>query len=647
MSESLFVIGLPIDSRTLGRARREVNRMRATLPVLYANTEHLALTETPPYPRLATPWTLSRNAEVIVDREGTMTSGVRSVHASRWDMTKVEAVATAGMVSAGHRLAAEAGVEMLRQGGNAVDAAIAAAWAVGVVEPWMSGAGGVGAMVIHHDGRQVVVDFGLRAPLAARDDMYTLQPARGLQGQYGWPAVKGEENQLGHRAVGVPGVVAGLCLAHERFGALPRERVMEPAIGLAAEGFEVDWYTSLILGLDLDVIVRFPRVAAVFLRGGAFPPRPSVLLSVPDRIVQRDLADTLRRIARQGASAFYRGDLATALAEDMRAHGGLVGEDDLAGYQPRLYEDGLRGTYHHLEIVGVPGPTGAPLIQEILNILEGYDLGRIDTSSVEGLHLIAEACRRAYEDFFEHVGDPQQVSVPWDGLLSKAYAAAVREVIRRDRASAGRAALDPWHFQPAGGGTGASGWAATTSHTTHICSVDRNRNAVSATLTLGNLLGSHVIVPGTGIVLNDMMLLFDPRPGRANSIASGKWQATPVAPTLLLENGELRAVLGAPGGRRIPTAIAQVIVNLVDRRLRIQEAIAAPRLHAEGLELLLDARFDSDVFEGLRALGHHVVPGEKTPCAFNLAQPNGIAVGPDGTLWGGADPFTPAATAGI
>ena len=576
-----------------------------------------------------------------------MTSGDRPMRASRWDMSKAEAETRAGMVSAGHRLAAEAGVEMLREGGNAVDAATAAAWAVGVVEPWMSGAGGVGAMVIHHNGRQVVIDFGLRAPLAARDDMYELEPARS-QGQYGWPAVKGEENQLGHRAAGVPGVVAGLCLAHERYGTLPREAVMQPAVALAASGFEADWYTSLILGLDLEIILRFPRAAAIFLRSAAFPPRPSVLLSVPDRIVQRDLADTLRRIARNGAAAFYSGELAHALATDMREHGGLIGVDDLAGYRPRLHEGGLRGTYRHLEVVGVPGPTGAPLLQEILNILEGYDLGRIDSTSVEGLHLIAEACRRAYEDFFEHVGDPAIVNVPWGGLLSKTYADAVRDAIRRDRASTGRAPVDPWHFQPqADEEIRASGSTSTTSHTTHVCAVDRDRNAVSVTLTLGNLLGSHVVVPGTGVVLNDMMLLFDPRPGRANSIAGGKWQATPVAPTLLLEDGELRAALGSPGGRRIPTAIAQVIVNLVDRRLRIQEAIAAPRLHAEGPEVLLDGRFDARIFEGLRALGHQVATGERTPCAFNLAQPNGIAVGSDGTLWGGVDPFTPAAVAGI
>ena len=177
--------------------------------------------------------------------------------------------------------------------------------------------------------------------------------------------------------------------------------------------------------------------------------------------------------------------------------------------------------------------------------------------------------------------------------------------------------------------------------------MDRERNAVSVTLTLGNLLGSHVVVPGTGVVLNDMMLLFDPRPGRANSIAAGKWQATPVAPTLLLERGRLRAVIGTPGGRRIPTAIAQVIVNLIDRGLGMQDAIAAPRLHAEGPEVLLDDRVDPPVFEGLRALGHRVVAGEKTPCSFNFAQPNGIAVGADGELHGGADPFTPAAAVGI
>src|SRR5262245_22943667 len=263
---------------------------------------------------------------------------------SRWSMTKDEVVANAGMVSAGHRLAAEAGVEMLRRGGNAIDAAVAAAWTVGVVEPWMSGAGGVGAMVVHHHGRQVVFDFGLRAPLAAQPEMYTLLPECGSQGQYGWPAVKDEENQIGHRSVGVPGVVAGLCLAHERFGALAREAVMEPAIALASDGFEADWYTSLILGLDLGVITRFPRAAEIFLSNGAVPPRPSALLSVPDRIVQRDLGETLRLIAKLGPDVFYRGDIAKALAADMRANGGVLLEEDLAAYQPRTHDNGLRGS---------------------------------------------------------------------------------------------------------------------------------------------------------------------------------------------------------------------------------------------------------------------------------------------------------------
>jgi gamma-glutamyltranspeptidase / glutathione hydrolase len=575
---------------------------------------------------------------------------------SRWGMTKDEVVANAGMVSAGHRLAAEAGVEMLWRGGNAIDAAVAAAWAVGVVEPWMSGAGGVGAMIVHHHGQRVVVDFGLRAPLAARPDMYTLLPERGSQGQYGWPAVKDEENQVGHRSVGVPGVVAGLCLAHERFGALARETVMEPAITLASNGFEADWYTSLILGLDLGVITRFPRAAAIFLSNGAVPPRPSVLLSVPDRIVQRDLAETLRRIAQLGPDAFYRGEIATALSADMRANGGILLDEDLAAYQPRIHDKGLRGSYRGIEIVGVPGPTGAPIVQGILNILEGYDLARLDPANVVGLHVISEACRRAYEDFFEHVGDPEQVNVPWDGLLSKAYAAAVRETMSMDRASVTRAVVDPWRFpvsrsdQRSTDGVSeapASRAPRHSPHTTHVCAVDRERNAVSVTLTLGNLLGSHVVVPGTGVVLNDMMLLFDPRPGFANSIAGGKWQATPVAPTLLLDRGGLRAAIGTPGGRRIPTAIAQVVVNLIDRRLGMQAAIAAPRLHAEGPEILLDDRFGPEVFEGLRALGHHVVAGGKTPCSFNFAQPNGIAVEADGELHGGADPFTPAAVVGF
>jgi gamma-glutamyltranspeptidase/glutathione hydrolase len=575
---------------------------------------------------------------------------------SRWIMTKEEVVANAGMVSAGHRFAAEAGVEMLRRGGNAVDAAVAAAWAVGVVEPWMSGAGGVGAMVVHHGGRQVIVDFGLRAPLAAHPDMYTLLPELGSQGQYGWPVVKDEANQTGHRAVGVPGVVAGLCLAHARFGALSREAVMEPAIALASQGFEVDWYTSLILGLDLGLITRFPQTAAIFLSGGSVPPRPSVLLSVPDRIVQGDLAETLHRIAKNGPDIFYRGEIAKAVAEDMRANGGLLREEDLGAYHPRIHENGLRGNYRGIDIVGVPGPTGAPIVQGILNILEGYDLARFGSASAVGLHLISEACRRVYEDFFEHVGDPEQVRVPWDGLLSKPYAAAVRETISVDRASAARAVVDPWKFQARPTGERATGGTSGVSspgavrhspHTTHVCAVDRERNAVSVTLTLGNLLGSHVVVPGTGVVLNDMMLLFDPRPGYPNSIAAGKWQATPVAPTLLLDRAKLSAAIGTPGGRRIPTAIAQVIINLVDRGLGMQGAIEAPRLHTEGPEVLLDDRFEPAVFEELRALGHHVVAAEKTPCSFNFAQPNGITVGVDGDLHGGADPFTPAAAVGL
>lgn len=506
-------------------------------------------------------------------------------------MSQAEVVARDGMVTAGHRLAAEAGVEMLRRGGNAVDAASAAAWVVGVVEPWMSGVGGVGAMVVHHAGRQLVADFGLRAPLAARPDMYTLLPAEGPQGQYGWPAVKDGENQDGHRAVGVPGVPAALCLVHQRLGNLPRHVVMQPAISLAANGFEADWYTSLIVGLDLAPLRRFPRAAEIFLVDGAIPPRPSVLLSTPDRIVQRDLAETLSRIATDGPDVFYRGEIAKAIADDMRAHGGLLFEEDLAAYRPRIYDAAARGRYRGLDVLGVPGPTSARVVQGILDGLEGHDLARTGPATVNGLDLIARACRRAYEDFFAHAG--------------------------------------------------------TDEHTTHVCAVDRDRNAVSVTLTLGNLFGSHVVVPGTGIVLNDMMLLFDPRPGHANSIAGGKWQATPVAPTLLLDRGRLRAVLGTPGGRRIPTAIAQIIVNLVDRGLGMQDAIAAPRLHAEGAEILLDDRFEAAVFDGLRALGHHVAAGEKTPCSFNFAQPNGIEVGADGRLHGGADPHTPATAVGF
>jgi gamma-glutamyltranspeptidase / glutathione hydrolase len=320
---------------------------------------------------------------------------------SRWTLSKSEVTADTGLVVAGKALAAEAGVEMLQQGGNAVDAAVATGWAIGVAEPWMNGIGGTGAMVVHFDGAPVAMEFGARAPLAARPDMYSVDYSRGPAGQFGWPPIQDQENEVGYRSVAVPGLVAGLCRIHQRFGRLPLSVVMEPAIRLADLGYDVDWHSALLIGIHLPHLLRFPDTGSVFLRDGAYPSVPTIPPGRADRIVQKDLADSLRHIARHGVDGYYRGELATAIAESMSANGGLVSLEDLAAYEPRVFEGALHGSYRDVDVFGLPGATGGPMLLEILNILEGHDIRGLGPDSVPTLHFLAEACRRAYEDHFQ------------------------------------------------------------------------------------------------------------------------------------------------------------------------------------------------------------------------------------------------------
>jgi gamma-glutamyltranspeptidase/glutathione hydrolase len=493
------------------------------------------------------------------------------------------------MVVAGKHQAAEAGVRMLQDGGNAVDAAIAAGWAISVVEPWMNGIGGAGAMVVHHEGRQVAIDFGIRASRAARPAMFELETS-GV-GAFGWRAVKDRANEIGHLSAGVPGLVAGLCLAHERFGRLPREVVMEPAIELAESGFDVDWHATLMVAINVEPLARFSSTARTYLGLANSPPRPESRFAKADRITQPDLAATLRLIARNGARAFYSGAVASAIAEEMMANGGIVTSEDLESYRPLVIEGGLRGKYRGLVVVGVPG-TGGPVVQNILDFLGRYDVAALGPGSVEELDLLAKACRRSFATYFERS-------------------------------------------------------APISAHTTHLCAVDRDRNAASITQTLGLMLGSLVTVPGTGVLLNNLMSVFDPQPGNPQSISGGASPAAAYAPTVLVNAGDLYGVMGAPGGRRIPTAVAQVISNLVDHGMGIQEAIAAPRIHAESPLIEIDDRFRVSTVDSLSNLGHQVVVEEKTAVSFNFANPVGIVVRPDGSLAGGTDPMAPSVAVGL
>ena len=569
-----------------------------------------------------------------------------------WHMGKEEAIGEQGMVAANHPLASEVGIEVLKKGGNAVDAAVAMAFTLAVVEPYMNGIGGRGSMVIHLQkaGKTVVLDYNIRAPLAAHPHMYRLRANGETRGYYA--GVEDDENLVGYKAVGVPGTVAGLCLALKKFGTLPLAEIMAPAIQYAEEGFEYDWHLRLMVAKELGALSRFPETVKTFVESHFdFNPVP---FAPVDKLMQKDLAATLKKIAREGPDAFYKGEIAKRMAADMAKNGGLITEEDLARYQPILFDPPLSHTYRGYRVVGSPGPTGSRTQMEMLNILENFDLKARGPGSPETLHLLIEAFGRAYQDTFAYIGDPTVVPVPWEGLLSKRYAHWIAQRIDPQRASFARTLGNPWEFQ--GDGTappgavppGAIERPAFAQHTTHLQVVDKERNMVSQLQTLGSLFGSRVVIPGTGILLNNNMMSFNPRPDSPN--CPGPWKMTwwPVTSTLVFSgDGRPLLTVGAPGGLRIVTAVTQVILNVLDHGMGMQEAITAPRLHCEGEEAWLNSRIPEECCKQLRAMGHKLNTTTEFIGTWNYALPLGILINEKaGTLHGGTDTFYPGLAIG-
>jgi len=570
---------------------------------------------------------------------------------STWQHTKTEALGERGMVAANQPLAAEVGIDILKRGGNAVDAAVAMAFTLSVVEPYMNGVGGRGSLVahLHKANKTVVVDYNIRAPLAAHPGMYPLSEAGGTRGYYA--GVENDANLLGHQAVGVPGTIAGLCLALDKFGTLPLAEVMEPAIHYAENGFIYDWHLRLMVAKEWGAISRFPETVETFVRGHFdFNPVP---FSPVDKLVQQDLADTLRAVAQDGASAFYAGPIAKRIAADMAEHGGFITERDLDAYRPTVYEPALQHTYRDHQIVGSPGPTGSRTQAQMLNILERFDLAALGPQSPPTIHLLIEALGRGYTDTFAYIGDPAVVSVPWEGLLSKDYAAWIAERIDPQRASFSRTAGDPWAFQgegvaPAGAARpDASDRHGLESHTTHVQVVDADRNLVSQIQTLGSLFGSRVVVPGTGILLNNNMMSFNPDPNSPNCPGPGKITWWPATSTLVFRDGRPTMTLGAPGGLKIVTAVPQVIMNVLDHKMGMQQAISAPRVHCEREAAHLDDRIPQSTCDRLREMGHAVSTTKESIGTWNYALPLGILIDEKtGALHGGTDDFYPGVAIG-
>jgi gamma-glutamyltranspeptidase/glutathione hydrolase len=557
-------------------------------------------------------------------------------------VTKQTPVAPRGLVVAEHPIGAGVGAAVLARGGNAVDAAVATAVAMTVVEPFMSTIAGSGTMLVYLARRDetIALDFNAVAPLGATDT--TFRVIGGVSDAlFPWPKVEGDANVFGHRSVAVPGSMAGLAAALARWGTMEWADALRPAIDLARDGFVPDWYLALKHAQYLEELAAFPETARVYLRNGRSVHRPPTM-NPGDRVSYPDLARSLELIARKGPAAFYRGAIAEAISDEMARHGGLITKDDLAGYEVRQNPP-LSGRYRDLDLAFSPGATGGITALEVLNIWSEFPSTAVDFRTVNGLDLRARAIRRAFLDRFAELGDPAFVKVDWERLASAAYARERAREIRRERTDAAPGAAARGRTASNGGRRRRS--EASDECTTHVSVIDRHHNMVSLTHTAVSLWGSRVVVPGTGILLNNGMIWFDPEPGKPNSVAPGKRVLVNMVPVLGFRRGEPTLTLGAPGGRKIVSAIPQVLANLTDLRLPPQAAIEAPRVHSEGPVVEVDDRVGDRAIAGLGRRGHEVAPKTETYTTLNFARPIAIRVTRNG-LEAGLDHLGAAAAAG-
>jgi gamma-glutamyltranspeptidase / glutathione hydrolase len=498
--------------------------------------------------------------------------------------------AASGLITTDAPLGTQVGLDILRAGGNAVDAAVATAFALAVVYPEAGNIGGGGFLVVRMaDGAVASLDFRERAPAAATRDMYL--------DERGEPT---DRSVTGHLASGVPGAVAGLWAAHQRFGSMPWADLVAPSIALAERGFEVDAELAASVREAMGRLGRFDASAALFAPGGT-PLAEGSTWRVPE------LAATLRRIAQQGPDGFYRGATADLIVAEMRRGGGIITHADLAAYEA-VWREPVVFDYRGHTVISMPPPSSGGLtLALIANILAGYDVRASGWNSPRTLHLTAEAMRRAFADRNEFLGDSDFVPVPREQFLASAYADRLRAGIDEQRAT-------PSAQVTAGG-------SADGDHTTHFSIVDRHGNAVALTTTINSLYGSAVTVGGAGFLLNNEMDDFTAKPGvpnqfglvqgEANAIEPGKRMLSAMTPTIVVRDGAPVIVTGARGGPRIITAVWQVFSNIVDHGMPVGAAVNAPRIHHQHLPDILyyeAAGLPDAAIETLRTLGHDVRP---------------------------------------
>lgn len=528
-------------------------------------------------------------------------------------------VARRGMVATENRLASQAGLEILKAGGNAVDAAVAVGFALAVTLPNAGNLGGGGFMMVHEakTGQDIALDFREMAPARASRNMY-------LDGQGNVVSGRSLFTPL---AVGVPGTVAGLTHALRRWGSLPLSRVMAPAIRLAKRGFPVTATLAEALQKSAKTMGRWRETRAIFWRDG----QP---LKSGDSLVQRDLAASLQRIARTGGAAFYQGTIAHRIAAEMANHGGLISLEDLRRYKA-VERKPIVGEYRGYRVVTMPPPSsgGVHLVQ-ILNMMEGWPVHDWGADSAQTIQHMAEAMKLAYADRSKYLGDTDFVKVPVAGLISKAYAGSLAATISATHARPS-SDIQPGHPQP-----------YESDQTTHYSIVDAAGNAVAVTYTLNTNFGSGIVAAGTGILLNNEMDDFSAKPGvanvygliggEANAIQPGKRPLSSMTPTIVLKDGRPWLVTGSPGGARIITTVLETVVDAIDFGMNPAEAAATPRFHHQWWpdELRVEKGISPDTLAILRSYGQHVVVKPTMGKTQTIQIVNGV-------LYGASDPRNP------
>ena len=524
-----------------------------------------------------------------------------------------------GMVAAEQGLATQIGVDILKAGGNAVDAAVAVGFALAVALPNSGNIGGGGFMIVHDakSGKDIALDFREVAPRGASRNMYLDGKGNVIDGK----------SLRTHHAVGVPGTVAGMTHALSRWGSMPLSRVMAPAIALAESGYPVSATLAKMLEQERKNMGKWPATQAIFWQNGA-------PLKTGDRLVQKDLAQSMRLISQQGAKAFYQGAIAQKIAAEMAPHANAITLQDLRDYKV-VEREPISGSYRGYQVVTMPPPSsgGAHLLQ-ILNMMERWPMNQWGADSAQSVHYMAEAMKLAYADRSEYLGDPDFVKIPLKGLISKNYAGELAATIQPGKARPAKD-IKPGNPQP-----------HESDQTTHYSVVDKAGNAVAVTYTLNTNFGSGIVAKGTGVVLNNEMDDFSAKPGvanayglvggDANAVAAGKRPLSSMTPALVLKDGKPFLVTGSPGGSRIITTVLQQIVNRIDHGMNPLEAAATPRFHHQWTpdELRVEKGFSADTLALLRQWGHNVA------LRPSMGRTQTIEIR-GGMLYGASDPRNP------